>query len=77
MSKTFTITNIADPAADIQKEMEDRRISEYRLYTMGRVCGNRSTLHRWISGAVPLKVKDMIKIVHTLGYDEIVIKIRR
>lgn len=59
MSKTFTINNIADPAADIQKEMEDRRISEYRLYTMGRVCGNRSTLHRWISGATPLKVKDM------------------
>lgn len=77
MSKTFTITNIADPVAELQEELERRNISEYRLFHMGPVCGNRSTLHRWLEGVTPIKTKDLIKILNVLGYDEIVIKIRR
>ena len=77
MSKTFYITNLTDPAADIQAELDRRGITRYGLYKMSNCALNRMTLERWLSGEVYLKVKDMVSMVKALGYDEIVIRLRR
>lgn len=77
MTKQFIMTNLTDPAADIVDEIKDRGISSYRLFKMSKAAKNRSTLDRWLTGLTALKVVDLIKIVKSLGYDEIVIKLKR
>jgi len=74
-TKTLIIHDSRYPEIEIINELNKREWSQAKL---GRIAGyHRMNIKRWLDGQNPMKFEHLVNMAKALGYDEIVVKLRR
>lgn len=74
-TKTLVIHDSRYPEVDILNELERRDWSQAKLATLAGY--NRMNIYRWLDGQNPMKFEHLVNMAKALGYDEIIVKLRR